>query len=52
MYSFIGASLSELYTSRSNGTSVVFTKIYMEMQITDTSVMRSQMFMFKSRVKN
>ena len=49
LHNLIGASLSEPHTSGKNGMSVVFVKIYVEMQINGMSAMRSQMFMFKNR---
>ena len=38
------------YTSGKNGTNVAFTKIYVEIRITGTSIMHSQKFIFKNRV--
>ena len=46
----IGVSLSEPHTSRKNCMSVVFTIIYMEIQINGTSVMHSQTLTFKNWV--
>ena len=43
-----GTSLSESHTSRKNGTSIMFAKIYVEIQINGVSVKRSQKFTFKN----
>ena len=48
--SLIGVNLSEPHTSGKNGTSVMFTKVYVEIQINGTSGMRSQKFTFKNQV--
>ena len=40
-------SLSKPHTSSRNGMSVAFTKIYVEIRINGTSVMRSKKFTFK-----
>ena len=40
----IGATLSEPHTSGKHGTSVAFTKIYMEIWINGTNIMYSQKF--------
>ena len=47
----IGASLSEPHTSRRDGISVVFTKIYVEIWINGTSIMRSQKLHLKIGLK-
>ena len=41
---FIGVSLSKPHTSGKNGISVTFAKVYVEIRINGTSVMRSQKF--------
>ena len=46
----IGESSNEPHTSRKNGTSIVFAKIYVKIQINGTSIMRSRKFTFKNRV--
>ena len=40
-FGLLGVSLSEPHTSRKNGTSVVFAKIYMAIRINGKSVMHS-----------
>ena len=44
---FIGVSLSKPHTSGRNGMSIAFAKIYVEIRINGTSVMRSQKFIWK-----
>ena len=48
----IGVSINKPHTSRRNGMSVAFTKIYMGIQITGTSVMYSQKYALKNQVKS
>ena len=47
----IEASLSEPHTSRRDGMSVVFTKIYAEIWINGTSIMHSQKLHLKIGLK-
>ena len=49
LHNLIGATLSEPHTNGKNGASIVFVKIYVEIQINGTSVMHSQKFTFKNR---
>ena len=49
-YVIIRASLSKPQTSKKNGTSVAFTKIYVEIQINGTTIMRAQKFKFINQV--
>ena len=48
LWLLVGVSLSKPHTSRKNGASIAFAKIYMEIQINGTNIMRSQNFMFKN----
>ena len=47
----IGAHLSKPHTSERNGTSVMFTKIYMKIWINGTSIMHSQNLCLKIGLK-
>ena len=44
------AEPEQAHTSVKNGMSITFAKIYVEIRINGTSVMRSQKFKFKSQV--
>ena len=50
LHNLIGVTLSEPHTSGKNGVSVVFVKIYVEIQINGMSVICSQKFTFKNWV--